>query len=155
MCSSLRKDIIGGAMEKTYNCRACNDERETPLRGCYVSNPLGVQPTFCPFMEDTVAAWVEAAPQDSVEGANLHRFAHADARRLRSEVLKEASILAGKGSGRSAKEDKRYAELKSEISEMIPLGGLTLAEREVQKEKYKIMKKDVKDLEQRLFGDKK
>ncbi len=69
-------------------------------------------------------------------------------------VLKEASILAGKGDGRSPVENERYQAIKKALKEILQLEGRTLIERKAQEETYEDMKKNIKELEEKLFGEK-
>ncbi len=69
------------------------------------------------------------------------------------KLLEEASELAGKGNKRDVDENKRYLEFKKVLKKILQPDGQTLAVRDVQKDLYLEMKKQIKELEMALFGE--
>jgi hypothetical protein len=67
------------------------------------------------------------------------------------ELLREASILAGKGEKRNRAEDARYRKLKKELKEQLVPDGQTGIEREIQSEQHQEMRSEIAELEKRLF----
>ena len=67
-------------------------------------------------------------------------------------VLKEASVLADK-TDRTPAENKRYLKIKKALKKIMQPKGSTMIEREVQTEIYEDMKKNIKELEKKLFGE--
>ena len=70
-------------------------------------------------------------------------------------VLKEASVLAGKADKRTPAENKRYLAIKKALKKILQPKGPTTIEREVQAEIYEDMKKNIKELEKKVFGEEK
>ncbi len=70
------------------------------------------------------------------------------------KVLIEASKLAGKAKERTPKESKKYSELKEYLKRVIQPSGDTEFVRDIQKELYSVMRKNVKQLERRILNDK-
>jgi hypothetical protein len=67
-------------------------------------------------------------------------------------VLREASVLAGKGDRRKPDEEKRYIEVKKMLIELMYPDGKSLIEMEVHQEFYKKINKNIEELEKKLFG---
>ena len=70
-------------------------------------------------------------------------------------VLAMASELASKGDNRTEEEEARYQKTKKILAKILQPSGQTLIEREVQKDLYHEMKKQIKTLEAELFGNNK
>ena len=69
------------------------------------------------------------------------------------ELLKEGSILAGKGKERTSKEEKRYTEVKEKIK-VLPKGkGSSEIERAIESEDFEAIKQKVEQLEQESEND--
>jgi len=68
------------------------------------------------------------------------------------EMLRKASILAGKGDKRTAAEDARYRKLKEEVHKVLIPSGETLIEREMQSEFHEDVRRQIAALERELFG---
>lgn len=56
-------------MYTVYKCSGCNEERETPLGGCFALNPLGVAPKGCLYMEDCEGTWEKVSASELAETA--------------------------------------------------------------------------------------
>lgn len=69
-------------------------------------------------------------------------------------VLKEISELAGKGKKRTAKENRKYNEIKEYLRNAIQPTGDTEFVRDVQADIYTAMRENIKTLEQKIFNDK-
>ncbi len=68
-------------------------------------------------------------------------------------VLSMASELASKGNNRTEDEETQYKKTKKMLTKILQPSGQTLIEREVQKDFYQEMKKQIKTLEAELFGN--
>ena len=68
------------------------------------------------------------------------------------ELLREASILAGKGKKRSPSENARYKKLKNELKDILLSSKQTLFEQELVRERREKIRKETKRLEKKLFG---
>ncbi len=68
------------------------------------------------------------------------------------ELLREASILAGKGKKRSPSENARYKKLKNELKDILLSSKQTLFEQERVRERREKIRKETKRLEKKLFG---
>ena len=49
-------------MKHTFKCNACNNEVEH-YDGCFVTNPVGVEPKVCPFITGEICNWEDVTPQ--------------------------------------------------------------------------------------------
>lgn len=67
-------------------------------------------------------------------------------------ILKVASELAGKGERRSTEEEAQYQKLKTALKRALPPSGDTLIVRDIVRDVYQDMRKEVRELEQSLFG---
>jgi hypothetical protein len=70
-------------------------------------------------------------------------------------VLRQASILAGKGDQRTDDEENKYERIKSELEEIFIQDGQTLIEREIESEYYERVVQKIKTLEEKYFGEEK
>jgi hypothetical protein len=70
------------------------------------------------------------------------------------QLLIKASKLAGRGKERTPKENREYSELKEYLKRVIQPSGDTEFVRDIQTELYNAMRKNVKELERRIFNDK-
>jgi len=70
------------------------------------------------------------------------------------KLLREASILAGKGKKRTSADNARYKSVKTKLESILFSDGATLIERELIREKEKKIAKKTKRLEKKLFGSK-
>lgn len=70
-----------------------------------------------------------------------------------ARILREASKLESKGSDRTKIEEERYQNVKNAIKRIFRPDGQAPIERVAQDEIYKEMKKNIKELEKKLFGD--
>lgn len=68
-------------------------------------------------------------------------------------ALREASILAGKGDGRSANEESRYREVLKTLEGALIPSGQTEAERDIQLRRRRVLASRARDLERELFGE--
>jgi len=69
------------------------------------------------------------------------------------KLLREASILAGKGPKRTKRENNRYKKVKERLKSALLSDGTTLIERELMREEAGAVKKKTSKLEQKLFGE--
>jgi hypothetical protein len=67
-------------------------------------------------------------------------------------LLRDASILAGKGAKRTPSEDARYRKVKQELRNIVLSEGTAPMERQLLCEQDNEMNKKIKRLESRLFG---
>ncbi len=68
-------------------------------------------------------------------------------------MLAEASRLAGKGDRRSKSENERYESITTAIKGILDRRGRTAVEMDVHKMLYDEMKKEIKELERKVFGE--
>lgn len=106
---------------------------------------------------------VEVKPVEPLKGKTVDQIIASEAfdylvrvdKRV-DAVLREASVLAGKGDQRRPDEEKRYKKikemLKGILKEMMYPDGKTLIEMQVQEEFYKEIKENIEKLEKKLFG---
>ena len=67
-----------------------------------------------------------------------------------NDMLRKASILAGKGNERSPREEKKYDSLKNKIARMLDYDGSTEIERKIQSEIFEKTRSEVLRLESKL-----
>jgi predicted ATP-binding protein involved in virulence len=103
---------------------------------------------------------VEISELESLKGLDVDQVLASkafdyliDADHAIEKVLKEASILAGKGNKRSSSENKRYKEIKGELKKIWKHPGKTLIEREVREEIYNETIKKIRKLEKKIFSE--
>ncbi len=71
-----------------------------------------------------------------------------------SEVLGEASILAGKGKKRTKEENPRYEAIKHVVGKVIMQKYQTQFERDIERELTIKAINEIKRLEKKIFGEK-
>ena len=69
------------------------------------------------------------------------------------KILKEGSLLAGKGSKKTKSEERRYKKIKEVIKKMILSNRKTLIEEEAAEELNQKIKDEIQSLENELFAD--
>ena len=68
-------------------------------------------------------------------------------------LLAEASELAGKGDRRDEAEDRRYREITSALRDIFERRGRTVVENDIHRDKYRDIRREMSDLEKKVFGE--
>lgn len=102
---------------------------------------------------------VDAKPIDPLKGRTVDQIIASEAfdylirvDKGVDSVLREASVLAGKGDRRKPSEEKRYIEVKKMLIDLMYPDGKSLIEVEVHQGFYNEINKNIEKLEKKLFG---